>query len=290
MSSSPDTNSSLGSLAIYVGFVIGVLNVIDWLLSEEQKDWIRKRLEDTWIWLAELQLSALLYFVRSRYFQFAVAALSLVWLAVTVAYTVILGSTMPGGMSRTFASPFRVYPFQIWIDLTFFPVAAVLVAYKWYPKVVASLTTVDSTWAYVKRLLAFFGKFMVSTYAFLALIWLLLFLLFGQFPDRYPGQAPEDKELLHRFEAAYGGKAGAVLIPTILSAIASFPVVAMFHAFLVLLLSVLWLLLTAVLISSVQLFMFLLFRVVAYEKGPVLGLSALLIGLGAIIKGFLGKE
>ncbi len=55
----------------------------------------------------------------------------------------------------------------------------------------------------------------------------------------------------------------------------------------VLILSLLWLILIPILMILFRTTQFLLLRIVEYPKGPVLGLSGLLIGIAALIKAFL---
>jgi hypothetical protein len=96
------TRETLADLAIWIGFSTGLLTLIDWLLLDKQKDWIPRKLEDGWLWLAERRFDALARVIQSRWTQHLIAAFAVLWLGSSLIGVIRYGLNAPQEFSRAF--------------------------------------------------------------------------------------------------------------------------------------------------------------------------------------------
>jgi hypothetical protein len=229
----------LSDLGIWLGAILGSLTVLDWLLLDEHKAWLTRKLEDAWLWLAQWRLDALLWILRTRYFHRAVGVFSVAW---SVAF---FGSAiMQFGWGR--------HPFQFWLYFAVTPVITIALAFVFYTRSAAWLVSASTTRQYLKRAC---GLAFLLNLGTTAVLWLVL-------SSRIPPYIIEND-----------------LGPLLFSFLSPLIVIqSLFY------LSFSWLGLSTGAMALIKALQFILFRVIAHSKGPVLGASGLLVGLGAIVK------
>lgn len=66
----------LGDIGIWVGCVVGVLTIIDWLLTESQKQRVQLAFESWWLWLEERRSGRLIRFLTDERATSIIAAIA----------------------------------------------------------------------------------------------------------------------------------------------------------------------------------------------------------------------
>ena len=228
--------------------------------------------------MAEWRLGALLRIFRARYFQWTVGGFSVFWLTAAMYSLMRSGLDARGGFAAAFPSPLRLYPFQIWLEFAAILVATIVMAFTVYPRFAGWLTSAPTIFQYLKRVTGSFVIMILCGWGF----GLVMFLIVG-FDSPLPKDIPHG-QLVAFYEAHWGGMPGAILVHALVTLLVSPLLVAEFLITAVWFLSFGWLVLSTVIMIFIRVSQFILFRVVASSKGPVLGLSGLLVGLGAVVK------
>ena len=136
-----------------------------------------------------------------------------------------VGVRAPEGFAAAFPSPLRLYPFQVWLDFVAIPVAAILVAFCFYPRFANWLTSAPTTSQYIKRVLRALGLMLLCGWGFSAIMWGVI-----GFQSPFPGTlAPE--QFVAFYEGTSGWMFGAILVHALVTLIAAPLVVAMFLIF-----------------------------------------------------------
>jgi hypothetical protein len=268
-------NETLAAIGIWAGVVVGVLTVADWLLLEAQKKWLRERFEDAWLWLAYQRLGRFTELLRNRRVQTGFAACCHVMMLV-----ILLGFLARVYLGVRINAEFqlgqpRVYPFQIWVDVAALLISTAMVSWRLHPRVAAWIGNARSI-----------PEFLVRAWALLLIVWPILCfgLLIPEFFLIGPMQGESHAAIVAGLEHRLGGRVGVTLVHAI-TALISAPIMAegllvMTIAFL----SLYWIIIVWSLAGIAKAVQFILLRIVESPKGPVLGISGFLIGVGAIIK------
>ena len=70
-----EANSFLTTASIWTGVSVGLLKVVDWLLSDTQKKWLTEKSEIAWFWLSEQRVGKFTVVLRHPNLQIAFAIL-----------------------------------------------------------------------------------------------------------------------------------------------------------------------------------------------------------------------
>jgi hypothetical protein len=238
-----DVQSLLGSLTIGLGGTAGFLAVLDWVLPETRKDWIKDQASNVWIWLSYQQSWPYIRKLRNpRAFDIFLAIG--VALVLSIAFTVIV---------KAQASPLLKTLTGI---ITLMPVAVLFLVRTQLRRGLTWLTSEEAGW-----------KILVRSIVICVVALAAGALLAEAYNHLYDNVFPSNP-----FPAF---SAGMVV------AIAAIVIFMLLYA----------LLLFTFYIVGIYLMIFLfkisehvVLRVAEYDKGPVLGLAALLTGIGAALK------
>ena len=176
----------------------------------------------------------------------------------------------------------RLYEFQVWVDVAALLLSAAIISVKVHPRVADWIGRAPSLWAYFARCAKGFGLCVLAAFVVLA----------AQYPITgfdSPMFTEEDPEkMIAAYESMLGGSLGVVAVHA-LSAVVAAPIMAEWMLLqTVLFLSFYWIVLVWAAILLFRVSQFILIRIVESSNGPVLALSGLLIGVGAVAKAFAG--
>jgi hypothetical protein len=246
----------LANLGLWVGAIIGVLTIIDWLLIEKQKKKITSWCESLWLWLEYQRVGRFLKFLMLYKVQ------------VISSIIILLSFLYFGHRALTFSivhsDPSIISGlFEAFLSLLMLIVVFGL-SWKIHPKIISWTLKTNSIVKFYLRCLL--------------IILLFIFLLspFYGFPSE-----PLIFELLPESEPLMMICYFLIIICFCLIVGELLLVTTNF------LLSVSWLVLVLVLMSLFKVVQFFLIRIIEYPKGPVLGVSGLLIGVAALVKAFM---
>jgi len=274
----------IGSIALWTGAFVGLLKLFDWLLSAKQKERLAFRAAALWVWLDDQRLGRFVSTVRSLRSQriLSLTAHCIVTLiVVSFLGRVFLGWSVP--VDIYIGTP-RLFIYQVWIDVAAIFLSAALLTFVLHPRL--------STWiAGASSLSRFFyraGSVALVSYAIMRFyIWGLMVMGLPLGKNIWDGSkflspasfAPGTVEM-------YGGKLKVLLISAITAAIGAPLLIETLLLIIILLCSIGWVLLIWCLISIHIVVKFLVLRIAEHKDGPVLGISALLVAIGALLKVF----
>jgi hypothetical protein len=141
----------LGSITLWTGTLVGVLKLIDWLLSPRQKRRIASWAATTWIWLDEQRLGKFVSAVRSVRAQ---TILSLVaHTVITLAALLFLGRVFLGwtGYVEIYIGTPRLHVFQVWVDVAAILLSMILLSFFLHPRITAWIAGAPSVPRYFLR-------------------------------------------------------------------------------------------------------------------------------------------
>ena len=72
------TQSGLSSIAILAGFIVAIVNLVDWLLRERHKKQLLQFFEDCWLWLSDQRTGKFLVAFRRYKLQLTIGIIA--WL------------------------------------------------------------------------------------------------------------------------------------------------------------------------------------------------------------------
>lgn len=254
----------LTNLGIWVGGITAVLALVDWLLTESQKKSIRGWGETAWIWLDDQRLGTFVNFVRRKAYQIAASSVIIAFFLATA----ILGVTVELA-SASVAIDKKIYLILGTYSLLLI-VALTYVAWKIHPKFTDWVLRSSS-------LIGFFGRCLAIALPCLAASLLVEYLLTFVVSAKPPSGAPA---IVISHELTYVVILSVIYVITAPLRFELGLVATMF------ILSLAWLVIVLVLMAIFAIAKFFLIRIVEYPKGPVLGLSGLLIIIGGLIKVF----
>jgi hypothetical protein len=243
----------LTTLGIWFGAGIAILTIVDWILTERQK----KRLTDwgahAWIWLDDQRMGTFLNFLRKKTYQITASVVIMVVFLVFGILGILVLTT--GLDDKKLFLLLGTYSLCLLAAMVF-------VAWKIHPRFTDWIMRSPS-------LKGFFGR--------CALIaGLSLGLTFGI------------ETVLHLVTKDVDSAGMSDLLILAIVYLLTSPI--RFEAGLVstmLILSLAWLVTVLLLMALFAVMKFFLIRIVEYPKGPVLGLSGLLIAIAALIKVFM---
>lgn len=284
-----ETRDLLATLVVFAGATVGVLKIVDSLLSEEQKAWLRDKAATLWLWLDYQRAGKFMATVKSRRVQQAfslVIHLSLLMLTQSVVAKAFLGRETPQEVK--IGNP-RIYPFQVWVDVVALLVSALFVSWKIHPRISRWLGTSASVRRYFLRALAAWGGSACAVFVLLSSQLLLQLLVMGEgdvsFSLGISGmEAPPTAAEVAAYEDGFGGTTGVTVVHAV-SALVMAPFLAESTALgATLLFSFGWVLGVILLIVVFRVAQFILYRIEQSRSGPILALSGILIGIGVIAK------
>jgi hypothetical protein len=266
------------TVSIWTGASLGILKVVDWTLSVSQKRRIAGAAETAWLWLSDQRAGKFTSLVRSTRVQCGFALFAhFSMLCITLAFLARVFWGVRLNASLEIGHP-RLYPFQVWIDAAALLVSAALVSWRIHPKIAFWIASATSLPRYFGRAAKALGL------AILALFGVLLL----QIPIMIPyfrSETLADARSAYEHTFGVGGIVGAHALTAFVSA----PILAEEMLIqTILFLSLYWIIIVWCLMALFRVAQFVLLRVVESKDGPVLGLSGLLVGLGAIAKAILG--
>ena len=247
-------SDNLGTLAIGCAVATTVLQLLDWLLPPAAVQKLRDLLERLWLWLAEQR--------AGRLFRRLLEPPTLARLAIILA-AVIATSTLAFFVLVRAGTPRPQQIVEILLNLLAFCAlgsslslaAFALSGFTWARRVALWVTL-------TKRPLAVLGR-------------LTVVVALAALPLLVPG-------LLNQALGLRGSATGAYFGYFLVGVFIGMPALLLALAFL----SLSWLLLLSVLAPLLRVAEFLVLRLAEHPKGPVLGLSALLAAIGALMKVF----
>jgi hypothetical protein len=285
------TSDFLSGLAIWSGFTVGILKVVDWLLNSQQKAWITDKVEIAWCWLSDQRSGKFTSLVRSQRVQigFSFAAHAMM-LYIVLAF---LGRVFWGvqvNAQLQLGHP-RLYAWQVWIDALALLVSAVIVSMKVHPRITRWITAKESLFAYFRRaFLAFCGCFLlmgVFVAIFIPAVHSLPFFLSGT-EAPYGNLELDAVQTRQVYEDVLGGMRGVAVVHFVTAVIAAPLMAETLLNQVILFLSIYWVVFVWIMIAIFRILQFILLRIAESPNGPILGISGALIGLGAIVKALLG--
>jgi hypothetical protein len=248
----------LTSMGIWVGAVTAVLAIVDWILTEPQKKLLRGWGEHAWLWLDDQRMGTFLKFVRKRSLQIVASVVIIVFFLLTGILGFVLELHSGSVVDRRIYLVAGAYSASLLAAMGF-------VAWKIHPRITDWILRSGT-------LLGFFIRCLLISSICLAAAFLI---------DNRATFLVAAAERNERMRMTY-------LIILSIIYLATSPI--RFEAGLVstmLILSFVWFVMVLMLIALFAIIKFFLLRIVEYPKGPVLGLSGLLIAIAALVKIFV---
>ena len=239
----------LTNISIWTGAIVAILTIVDWLLTESQKKKIKCWAENSWLWLDYQRMGKFVSGIRSFRLQIIFSIVTCVYISVLI--------LIPIHNEDTQNDIAPVPPSVITVILL---VTVAFVTWKIHPTVISWAIRPNSLLSYFIRIS---GAWLAGCVA-LFLMW--------EFIIYYAA-----------YNEAYRNLAIYVLLWTTLSTIlAEWGLIqTMFF------LTLFWFFSVLILMGLFRITQFILYRIADNPKGPVLGISGLLIGIGALVKTFL---
>jgi len=233
--------SLLGSTAIAVGGIAGLLAVLDWILSREIKNWFRDKASTLWIWLSYQRTWPYIRKLQSpRAFDIFIS------IGVALVLWICLAYVVKHSTNLIEASAFFVV--LIPVAIIFFTRAQLRLCAGW-------LTRGHAGWRILVRgVLIFVAAFVMAA---------ILVETYNRIYETFPS---------HPFTAFTAG---------ILVAIVAVAILMLLYAMVLLAYYIVGVYLLVFLFKLSE---FIVLRVAEYDKGPVLGLAALLTGVGTVLR------
>ncbi len=274
---------TLTTAMIWSGGVVGALKLFDWLLGSRQKKWLASSAETGWIWLSYQRAGRYTSLIRNRSMQIWFSVLThafMVLIVLAFLARVFLGVRLEASLEL--GHP-RLYPFQVWVDVAASLLSTVVVSWRLHPTITSWIAHAETLPQYFGRCAKAFGLSVAS-----ALVLLLLqYPIIGFSSPFFTMENPA--EVVEAYERLLGGRIGVTVIHAMTATLAA-PVMAewmMLQS--ILFLSFYWLCMVWLVTGLARIAQFVLLRIVESKDGPVIALSGLLIGVGALAKAMLGK-
>jgi hypothetical protein len=263
----------LTDISIWVGVILGALTIFDWLLNDRQKDHLRRFGEDLWLWLADQKSGKFIQAFTGYKVQLLISVT--VWgifnvLNMMGMYIVFSADAHLSRVNQSSRLLWEDLPTYIYMFVCF-----VFVSWKIHPPLLAWITQGASVGRFFSRCGAAVAICLLMIIGIVIYIATSIFLIAMILP-------------LAR-EANTFAFSQRLLLPTFIAAfMLIIPVGAEFGLlYFVVLLSAIWCAVVYIAIGMIRTFQFVLLRIVDNPKGPVLGLSGLLVGVAALVKAFL---
>lgn len=247
----------LTDISMFVGVTIGLLTVVDWLLSDKQKEKLRDYFERLWVWLDDQRYGHFTRALRSRRIQkLLTGALYSILLIFQVSMVILHPEQLP----KSFAKGPIIGGSLIALALIF------LLSRKVHPRVI--------DWVVGRG--AVVGFFARGAAAYVAGMMTLLLILILMLSARKMAPGPTVPHTL------------ITIVDILIMVIVLYPLLVETILVGVMLgWSLLWFINVLLLLVFLRTTQFVVLRVVEYPKGPILGLSGLLIGIAAVLKALI---
>ncbi len=271
----------LSTAGIWAGALAGVLTITDWSVPAESKGRFKDRLVGVWVWLAQQsrgRFTRLLFHIRAQR-AFAILTHFSIGLIVLLFLGQRVGRFRGIRVILELGHP-RLYPFQIWIDVSAVVLSSWWFGWHLYPRLAAWIADGQKLRTYFKRALGLYAAFWFLLFTVLLLQSPVLFLMMSKFDFDKPDAAAQ------AIEDALHGRAVVVVVHA-LTALLSAPVMAgLLMLQTVIFCSVYWLLLVWLVMIMIRSAQYFVERIVAGNQGPVLAISALLVAVSSALKLF----
>jgi len=275
----------LGSIALWTRTLVGVMKLLDWLLSQKQKKTLASWAAATWIWLDDQRIGKFISVVQNKRAQQCFSLIT--HIIVALALLSFVGRAYLGwaGSVEIYIGTPRLHLFQVWVDLAAILLSMMVLSLYLHPRITAWIAKAPSVFHYFLRT----GIATILAYSILrvyisGLFWVGLPAGQGTWDgSKFVGPA----FFAPGTDADYGGRLNVIVLHTVT---AMFGAPALLEALLligILCCSMGWLVLIWVLYGLHVAAKFLVLRIAEHKDGPVLALSALLVALGAIVKIFI---
>jgi len=285
----------LAAISVWTGACVGALKIIDWLLSPQQKDGLKDHAETAWLWLGEQRsgkFTALLLRPQVQTAFSLLAHVTLLQIVLSFAARVWFGVQINSYIEL--GHP-RIYEFQLWVDVAALLISAVLVSWKVHPRIAAWIGGAPSLRRYFGRSAKALGLCVLVSFG-TGLVQLLatgdksIEVRIGVNAASAPSEEllQVDPERAARYEKRLGGPIGVSIVHATLALIAAPVTAESFMIMAILVGSFYWLLGIWIAVIVFRILQFILIRVVESPNGPVMALTGLLIGVGAVANAWLG--
>lgn len=275
----------VASITLWTGALVGILKLVDWLLSPGQKRRIASWAASAWIWLDEQRLGKFVSAVRSVRAQtvLSLVAHTLTTLAALLFLVrVFLGWT---GYVEIYIGTPRLHVFQVWVDVAAISLSMILLSFYLHPRITTWIAGAPSVPRYFLRAsCAALLSYLIMRLYILGLLWAGLPLGEGVWDgSKIVGPAL----FAPGTDADYGGRLRVVIIHAITAILGAPLLIETLMLIIIVVCSVCWILLVCVLSALHVTAKFIVLRIAEHKDGPVLGLSASLVAIGAILKIFV---
>lgn len=275
----------LANAAVVVGMITGVLVILDWVLSDIQKAYIRTRAELSWYWLADQKTGRFVSVVRNNVVQFWFSIVThgaIILMLLLLVSNMFLGTRFPVQFQMGFP---RIYEFQIFIEIAAVLISMIGVSLFLHPRTARWISQAGSLPRYFGRTALMFGiLFVIIGIAIFPFLYLLkeVWDVAANAPSAIEGIA----QVRALTEAKFGGPTGVIATHILSSIFLSVVFTELMMVQTILFLSAYWIILILGADILLKVCEFLAFRIATYDKGPVLAVSALSTGIGTILKAF----
>ena len=261
----------IGSVALWLGGVTSTLAVAEILLDNSQKTWIRKRLEDVWLYLAGQSRGQFLLLLARRSVQIVLGATSYI-----ATWFIVSHGVGPTTFNDTYGM-FDLSNFKgpIGTEWTIFLVYMMLFGTLAHPWIFSRVLHAMG-WGKPFRRLLIGTVTLLFTFGLLCILTMVLMETdFGKSCLERPVFAdwPEFKVKVCRTPV------WEWLLAPVIAEVWSVQITIWF--------TLMWTIASAALLILLIVVQGLVYRIATYEKGPVFALSALLGSMGAALKVFL---
>ena len=256
----------LSDISMLVGATIGLLTTVDWLLSERQKEQLRAYGERLWIWLDDQRYGNFTRALRNRRAQKLLTAATYSAVLILQAFLVMrYPQYAPKHANRHTLLVGTLVATPAGIAITWF------LSRKIHPRVIDWIVGSGGV----------FGFFARTAFAYtLGLIAYVLTIILVLITRKVT--AIDVPTIPHLVLGIVGLLVLLVIVGVGLPIAAETVMLGVMFVW-----SLLWFLAVLLLLAFLRTTQFVVLRVVEYPKGPVLGLSGLLIGVAAILKSLL---
>ncbi|MBI2183112.1 MAG: hypothetical protein HYU31_20180 [Deltaproteobacteria bacterium] len=266
----------LASISVWVGTVVGVLKILDWLLSQRQKQTLASWAIAVWVWLDDQRLGRFVSAVQSVRTQqlFSLVA----HILVAFASLAFLGRAFLGwaGSVEIYIGTPRLHLFQVWVDVAAIFLSMMLLSFVLHTRITKWISGTRSVSSYFMRAgLAAILSYLLFQLYIRALFWLGL--PAGQ------GVIDGGKFLGPAFFAPgtdgdYGGRLNVIILHAVTAIVGAPLLIETLLLITISLCSMCWLLFVWMLSGLHIVSKFLVLRIAEHKDGPILALSALLEG------------
>lgn len=302
------------SLALTAGVVIAVLQIVDWLLTKSQKDRLRDRLAAAWIWLDDhkrLSIGKSLRRSDVRGIIRWVVLLLVLFVTFELALAVLVGVTIvPWTFIYIHVGSPRIFPEQVLVDIGALALGVVGFTLAVAPRLSGYVEQARTIWGVFARSVVILVVLSVVAYGVLTAVSELYAETIDAADEAAKAQSahlwPENptgimdfaaySEQLKRYRESYvpayrmhleselAPRWALVLSHAVTAALAGVVIASMLVWSGILFLTVGWALAVACASLAARSLAFAIYRIEESPKGPVLGLSGLLVGVGALAK------